>query len=350
MRVYHNIYAEISTIDNIFLAWEQFLKGKKHKADVLLFERFLEDNLFELYFSLKNKTYKHGDYKSFYVRDPKMRHISKACVRDRVVHHLTSQVLERIFEPSFYAHSYSCRKGRGTHRGVTAFARMMRIASKNNSSPLFVLRCDIKKFFATIDHKVLFEILGKKIKDEDFLWLLDNIISSFRSEYTVDPTEPKGMPIGNLTSQFFANIYMDPLDRFVKDELRIKYYIRYADDFIVLSESKAYLEELIPRLEEFLADKLKLSFHPNKIGIRDYYLGIDFLGYVVFPHFILPRTKTRRRIFRKLYKKIQLVKEGRVSPETLNQTLQSYLGYLSHADSHTLSQELKNEVHFLLTN
>lgn len=350
MRVYHNIYTEISTIDNIFQAWEQFLKGKKHKADVLLFERFLEDNLFELYFSLKNKTYKHGDYKSFYVRDPKMRHISKACVKDRVVHHLTSQILERVFEPGFYAHSYSCRKGRGTHRGVATFARMARIASKNNSSSLFVLRCDIKKFFATIDHDVLLGIISKKIGDKDFLWLLNNIISSFKSNYTVDQNKPKGMPIGNLTSQFFANIYMNPFDRFVKDELRIKYYIRYADDFVVLSENKTYLEKLIPRLEEFLADKLKLSFHLNKIGIRDYYLGIDFLGYVVFPHFILPRTKTRRRIFRKLYKKVQLVKEGGVSPETLNQTLQSYLGYFSHADSHTLSQKLKNEAHFWLTN
>lgn len=318
---------------------------------MLVFERFLEDNLFELYFSLKNeqsssskKTYQHGPYQSFYVRDPKLRHIHKASVRDRIVHHLVSKVLEKVFDPIFYVHSYSCRRNRGTHKGVAAFAKMMRVASKNNSSPLFVLKCDIKKFFATVDHKVLFEIINERIKDPDFLWLLNNIISSFKSEYTVDENTPKGMPIGNLTSQFFANIYMDPFDQFVKNELKIKHYIRYADDFAILSNDETYLIELIPRLEKFLGEKLKLSFHPNKVEIRDYYLGIDFLGYVVFPNFILPRTKTKRRIFRKFDKKIQMVKQGKESQESLNQTLQSYLGYLSHANSYKLSQRLKNQV------
>lgn len=350
MRIYHNIYAEISTIENIFQTWAEFIKGKKTKADVLIFERFLEDNLFELYFSLKNKTYKHGDYKSFYVRDPKMRHISKARVKDRVVHHLVSQVLERVFEPSFYAHSYSCRKGRGIHKGVIAFAKMARVASKNNSSSLFILKCDIKKFFATVDHRVLFGIISAKIKDPDFLWLLNDIISSFKSDYTVDQNEPKGMPIGNLTSQFFANIYMDPFDRFVKDDLRVKYYIRYADDFVVLSNSKTYLEDLIPKLEEFLKEKLKLSFHPNKISIRNYYLGLDFLGYIIFPYFILPRTKTKRRIFKKLLKKVQLAKQGKISQQSLNQTIQSYLGYLSYANTYKLTQEMKNQIWFGLSN
>lgn len=335
-------YSDLISIEYLFQAWSEFIKGKKTKIDILTFERYLEDNLFELYFSLKNKTYRHGDYKSFYVRDPKMRHISKACVRDRIVHHLTGQVLERVFESTFYAHSYSCRRNRGTHKGVEAFIKIVRKASKNNSSSLFVLKCDIKKFFATIDHKILFGILSKKIKDKDFLWLLSNIISSFKSEYTIDPKEPKGMPIGNLTSQFFCNIYMNQFDKFIKDELKIKYYIRYADDFVVLSKNKEFLENLIPKLKKFFLENLKLTMHPDKIVIRDYYLGIDFLGYVIFPHFILPRTKTKKRIFRKLQKKVQLVKTGEISIESLNQSFESYLGYLSHADAYKLSQKLKN--------
>jgi len=253
-------------------------------------------------------------------------------VRDRVVHHLVSGVLEKIFDPTFYAHSYSCRKGKGTHKGVEAFIKLSRKASRNNTSSLFILKCDIKKFFAAVDHKILYELLSRKINDYDFLWLMSEIINSFRSEYTKDQNS-KGMPIGNLTSQFFANIYLDPLDRHMKHELKIKYYIRYADDFIIMSESREYLKALIVKIKEFLDQTLKLSLHPDKIIIRDYYLGIDFLGYVVFPNFILPRTKTKRRMFRKIYKKIELFKANKIPLELLNQSLRSYLGYLSHGNT-----------------
>ena len=270
-----------------------------------LFERNLEDNLFTLYESLLNKTYEHGGYKAFYIRDPKIRHIHKACVRDRVVHHLTSKVLERIFEPTFYAHSYSCRKNKGTHKGIKAFIKLARKVSRNNTAPLYVLKCDIKKFFASVDHSVLLEILNKSIKDDDFIWLLDEIIYSFKTE-VVD----KGIPIGNLTSQLFANIYMNPLDQYMKHKLKTKNYIRYADDFVVLSQDKKYLEDLIPMIKEFLEKELKLTLHPNKIGISNYYLGVDFLGYVIFPNFVVPRTKTKRRMFRKIYKQIAAYGRG----------------------------------------
>jgi retron-type reverse transcriptase len=345
MRIWHSFYTEIITLERVFEAWEEFSKGKRGKADVALFERNLEDNLFTLYELLKNKTYKHGAYKAFYIRDPKIRHIHKAYVQDRVVHHLTSKVLERIFEPTFCAHSYSCRKNKGTHKGIKTFIKLARKVSKNNTSPLYVLKCDIKKFFASVDHTVLLEILNKSIKDNDFIWLLNEIILSFKTE-----GEAKGMPIGNLTSQLFANIYMNPLDQYMKHVLKTEYYIRYADDFVVLSQDKKYLENLIPVIKVFLEKELKLTLHPNKVEIRNYYLGVDFLGYIIFPNFVIPRTKTKRRMFRKIYKQIAVYRKGQQTYESLNQTIQSYLGYLSHANTYKLSQDLKNQILFQLTN
>ena len=329
----------------MFLAWEEFAKGKRKKVDVGIFERDLEDNIFSLHNELEEKTYSHGGYQEFYVRDPKVRHIHKACVKDRVVHHLTSKVLEEIFDPTFYPHSYSCRKGKGTHKAVQTFIGMARKASKNNTSNLFVLKCDIRKFFANVDHEVLIKLLRKRILDDNFINLLTEIITSFKS-----PDQNSGMPIGNLTSQLFANIYMDPLDQFVKHKLRAKYYIRYADDFVVMSDNQKYLQEVLLQMEEFLRNELKLTLHPKKIHIVNYYMGVDFLGYVIFPKYILPRTKTKRRIFRKMAETSQKIKDGILPPEALQEALQSYLGHLSHCDSYKLSQEIKNQALFLQTN
>jgi len=344
MRIWHSNYTEIISLENLFQAWEGFLKGKRKKSDVGVFERRLEDNIFSLHQSLSDKAYKHGSYEEFYVRDPKIRHIHKACVNDRVVHHLVSQALEEIFDPTFYAHSYSCRKGKGTHKAVIAFTKLARKASKNNSSHLFVLKCDVKKFFANVDHYVLLELLKRRIPDEDFLWLLQQVISSFKTE-----NDPKGMPIGNLTSQLFANIYLDPLDQYIKHELKVKYYVRYADDFVIMADNQTYLEETLSKIKIFLTEQLKLTLHPNKISIRDYYLGTDFLGYVIFPKFILPRTKTKRRLLRKLRERAKLIKDGAVPLETFDQAMNSYLGYLSHCNSYRLAQEVKNQKLFLLT-
>ncbi len=343
--MYHINYSSIISIENIFQAFSEFKKGKGKREDVQLFERNLEDNLFSLHENLKEKKYRHGDYKAFYVRDPKVRHIHKAVVRDRIVHHLVSNVLEVVFEPQFFAHSYSCRKEKGTHKAVIELIKQARKASKNNMSALFVLKCDIKKFFASIDHKVLLALLKSSFNDKDFLWLLSEIVESFQTDNTIS----KGMPIGNLTSQLFANIYLNPLDQFMKHVLKVKYYIRYADDFIILSKDRDYLQNLIIEIEKYLSDKLQLKLHPSKVTIRNYYFGIDFLGYVIFPYFVLPRTHTKRRISRKLSEKVGLLKNGQLSNESLNQSLQSYLGYLLHANAFKLSEEVKNKMWFWLT-
>lgn len=327
-------YEDLISIENLFQAWGEFRKGKRKRKDVQIFERNLEDNLFALHFALKRKTYQHGNYHSFYVCDPKRRHIHKAPVADRVIHHLLYKYLYKLWDKTFIYDSYSCRLEKGTHKGVKRLEKLARKASRNYTRPCWALKCDIKKFFANVDHEILLRLLKKKINDPDLLWLLSEIISSFHSE----SGENKGIPLGNLTSQVFANIYMNELDQFIKSQLRIKYYIRYADDFVILSSSENDLNHIIKMIGLFLKDQLKFELHPKKIIFRNLSWGIDFLGYIVLPNYILPRTKTKRRIFQKLKSKIQ--------DENFNQSLQSYLGYLSHSNSYKLIQQLKNQIWF----
>lgn len=349
MKTWDNIYNKISTLENIFHGWEEFRRGKKKKRDVLFFERYLENNIFSLYESLTKKTYQPGKYSQFIVRDPKLRLIHKASVRDRVVHHIVGIELEKIFEPTFYAHSYSCRKNRGTHKGIYAFQKMARKVSRNNTKACWVLKCDIKKFFASINHKILVKILSRKIADKDYFELLEGIIDSFHSDRTIDLQNKKGIPIGNLTSQFFANIYLNEFDQFMKHTLKVQHYIRYADDFAILSENKSYLENLVSSIREFLISELDLELHPNKIIFRKFNSGVDFLGYVIFPQYVLPRTRTKRRLLRKIKGKIQEYKKGKITGEMLNQTIQSYFGYIGHAYTYKFKKELENLIWFWLT-
>jgi len=302
----------------------------------------------DLHKAIVEKTYQPAGYTQFYVRDPKLRLIHKATVVDRVVHHIVSKELEPIFESTFIAHSYSCRKNKGTHKGVLALQKMALKASKNDRITCWAVKCDIKKFFASINHKILLEIISKKIKDENFLDLIIRIIDGFYSDRTIDPKNKKGIPIGNLTSQFFSNIYLNAFDQFVKHKLKVKYYLRYADDFVLLSEDREYLENLLIPIEKFLEDKLDLEIHPQKIIFRKFRSGIDFLGYVIFPDHILPRTKTKRRLLRKIRFKINEFKAGKISEEKMNETIQSYLGYLEHSNAYRFEKGLKNLIWFWL--
>lgn len=332
----HTDYDNLIAVDNLFQAWSEFRKGKKKRVDVQIFERYLEDNLFRLHRSLKEKTYQHGCYLSFYVHDPKLRHIHKAEVLDRVVHHLLYKYLYELFDKSFIYDSYSCRLNKGTHKGVLRLEKFTRIVSRNYTRDCWTLKCDIRKFFANVDHQILLSLLKKKIVNQDIIRLLQKVIDSFTSQpQKVSPCEAKGIPLGNLTSQVFANIYLNELDKFMKHKLKIKYYLRYADDFLIIGNSKVNLLRYTSVLEQFLKDNLKLELHPKKISLRKLDWGIDFLGYIVLPHYILPRTKTKRRMFRKL--------EEKQNSTNFNQSLQSYLGYLSHAISFKLAQEIKEE-------
>lgn len=327
-------YDNLILIENLFQAWSEFRKGKAKRIDVQHFERNLEDNLFELHQRLKHRTYRHGSYKSFYVHDPKQRHIHKATATDRVVHRLLYIYLYELFDKTFIYDSYSCRVSKGTHKGVERLKLFTRRVSKNYAQPCWALKCDIKKFFASVDHIILLKLLKRKITDPDIISLLSEVLNSFRSKQGIG----RGIPLGNLTSQVFANIYMNELDQFMKQKLKVKYYIRYADDFLFLSHDRGFLDQCLIPLMDFLQKDLKLMLHPNKIIFRKLDWGIDFLGYIVLPHFILPRTKTKKRIFAKLKEKIR--------SSSFEQSFQSYLGYLSHANSFKVTQQLKNQIWF----
>jgi retron-type reverse transcriptase len=339
MKVYKNFFEKIICLENLFSAWDNFKSGKMKKPDVLKFEWELEKNIFQIYRDLKNKKYKHSPYFSFNICDPKPRNIHKAVVRDRVVHHAIFNVLNPIFEASFIANSFSCRIGKGTHKGVNTLSRVIRKTSKNFTQPCFILKCDIRKFFDSVDHKILIKILERKIKDKDAIWLLKEIVGSFSSRNSL-PGQSKGIPLGNLTSQLFANIYLNNFDQFIKHKLKIKNYLRYTDDFVIIEQDKDKLREYLFSIQAFLGNNLALQLHPKKVFIRKYQQGIDFLGYIVLPHYQLVRTKTRRRIFKKFKKRIEEYQKGIIEKQSLGQSLQSYLGVFSHANAYRLSQEL----------
>jgi len=286
-----------------------------------------------LHNELKNDIYNHSDYFSFYVKDPKLRHIHKACVKDRVLHHAVFRILYLIFDKTFIFDSYFCRISKGTHRAVNRLNDFAKKAGRNNSKTCFVLKLDIKKFFNSIDQNILINLIKKKINNDSTIWLLKKIIKSF----------PTGLPLGNITSQLFANIYLNELDKFIKHKLKIKYYIRYCDDFIILSHDKLFLQNLIPVIDIFLENNLKLSLHPNKIIIGKYHKGIDFLGYVSSPFYRTLRTKTKKRIFRNLSHKRIFLQKGIIAKENLYQTIQAYLGVLKHCNSYKIIKGLRIE-------
>lgn len=324
MKKFDKKYEEIITLDNLLLAWREFLNGKRGREDVVVVSLKLMDNIFILKQDLEEKTYKHGDYKAFNISDPKPRIIHKAIVRDRLIHHLIYQELSCYFNAKFIHDSYSCRTGKGTRRAIDRFRDFGRIVSKNNTKTCWVLKCDIRKFFANIDHATLKSILEKHIQDKDILWLLSEVIDSFSTKGKVGV----GLPLGNLTSQLFVNIYMNEFDQFMKRELKVKHYIRYADDFVILQNDKMKLKDLLPKISYFLENRLKLSLHPDKVFTKTLSSGVDFLGWVNFPKHRILRTSTKRRMLKKL------------KNNTKREVLESYRGLLSHGNAYKISARL----------
>ncbi len=328
------------TLENLFFAWGEFKKEKQNKRDVMEFERRLEDNLFQLHEDLSRKIYFHQPYETFYIYDPKFLVINKAAVRDRIVHHFVFKYLEKIYQPRFIHQSYSCQKGKGTHLAVRDLSSALRKVTGNYTKPVWALKMDIKKFFDSIDHEILLRLLKRRVQNQEMFWLLEQIVRSFSSPQG----RGKGVPIGNLTSQIFANIYLSELDYFVKFILREQYYFRYADDFIFLHEDREYLLRLCGQIKEFLDNALSLTAHPQKISIRKFRQGVDFLGYALLPHRAALRTKTKCRMFKKISRKVEEYNGGLVDEHTLNQSMQSYLGIIGHCNGHRLGQKLQNEV------
>ena len=318
-------FEDIVSVENLLLAWQEFLKGKRNKSDVQEFQFHLMDNILSLHRDLINKNYKHGGYEEFKINDPKPRIIHKASVRDRLLHHAVYRILYPFFDKTFISDSFSCRKNKGTHKAINRFREFSYIVSKNNTKTCFILKCDIKKFFHSIDQQTLLKILNKHIREKKVINLLEEIISSF---YSIK--QSKGLPLGNLTSQLFCNIYMNQFDQFVKHKLKVKHYIRYADDFVVLSEDKNYLKEKILLIAYFLQKELNLILHPDKVYIKTLYSGVDFLGWISFFNYRFIRTKTKNKMFKRLNESYEL------------KSLNSYFGLLKHGNTFKLKNKIAN--------
>ena len=321
--IFTHTYEDIISHANLLGAWREFLKGKRGKQDVQEFQYRLSDNLAALYDELKCEKYRHGGYHHFKISDPKPRDIHKASVRDRLLHHALYRVLYPYFDRRFIADSYSCREGKGTNKALNRFRSFAYQVSKNDTKTSWVLKCDIRKFFASIDQGILLNILKKYLSDERILALVAGIIASFNSG-----TPGKGLPLGNLTSQLLVNIYMNEFDQFVKHVLKVKYYIRYADDFVFLSDEHSHLLSLLPHIDTFLRDMLKLSLHPNKVFIKTLASGVDFLGWVHFPDHRVLRPATKKRMFRRIH--------SNQKPEVVA----SYRGLLSHGNTKKLENKM----------
>jgi len=318
-------YESIISLDNLLEAWREFVRGKRKRKDVQEFELRLMDKVLALHKDLREKTYSHSDYEAFSISDPKPRSIHKASVRDRLLHHALYRILYPFFDTTFISGSYSCRKDKGSHKALDRFATLAYGVSRNHTRTLWVLKCDVRKFFASIDQRRLVRIFEMRIPDKSIIWLLSEIIGSFHVK-----EEGVGLPLGNLTSQLLVNIYMNEFDQFVKHALKVKAYVRYADDFVLLSIDKAELEALLPRVEAFLRDDLRLSLHPDKVSISMFASGVDFLGWVHFPDHRVLRTTSKRRMLRRIEQ-----------TEGNEQSVQSYLGLLAHGNAKKLQARVR---------
>lgn len=350
MRTYNGIYPQIYSFENLWKAADQAQKGKRFQESVARFNLNREQEIFRLRDELLMQTYKPGSYHEFTIYEPKKRLISAAPYRDRVVHHALCSIIEPIFEKTFIFDSYACRIGKGTHKAVDRFTQFCR-------NRQYVLKADISKYFPSIDHEILKDLIRHKIRDSKTLWLIDLIIDSsnpqepFNAYFPGDdlfaPLErPHGIPIGNLTSQFFSNIYLNPLDHFIKERLLCKYYIRYCDDFVVIADSKNWLHEVKLRINEFLIS-LRLKLHPRKCQVFPVKDGTDFLGYKVFPTYRRVRKASVTRFQRRMRRFQGAYANRKVPIGHISQSIRSWLGHVSHADSYELNKRLLKDIVFI---
>ena len=332
-----NIYGRIISFENLLASFYEFRRGKRYKEDVPEFEYNLERCLFQLIRELKKFVYEPLAPKVFRVYEPKPRFIQAACVRDRIVHHALVRVINPLFEPGFIYDSYACRKGKGTLNAVKRLEDFWVRESRNYSRKIYFLKADIRKYFDSIDHNILLEIIRRKIDCPRTIWLIKKILKRQAVDCKVIKIEEgRGLPIGNLTSQLFANIYLNDLDQFVKHKLKVKFYMRYVDDFIMVSENRQYLASLIGPIEDFLRQSLKLDLHPVKRKIFSSRAGLDFLGYFIRRYYKMIRFGNVKRFLRRMEK---YKKDGEWATGK-QVSMAAWMGYAKQADTYNLRVSL----------
>ena len=350
MKRHDHLFERIIALENLFQAAHKAQQRKRARPDVARFNLRLESELLKLQNALSHSTWTPAGYRQFWVREPKPRLISAAPYRDRVAHHALCNVIEPLFEPTFIHDSYACRVGKGIHRALnrcTECARRYR----------YVLKADIRRFFPSIDHAILLAQIGRRIKDNRVITMIEQILASSPEDADTPPEyypgddlftpleRRKGLPIGNLTSQFFANVYLNGMDHFVKRELKIKGYIRYCDDFLLFDDDKARLRAARLALDEYLIS-LRIRLHPIKTRVFPVSEGIGFLGFRVFREYRrldrgnVLRFKRRLRAMRRAYA------EGRLSLAEVEQRIQSWIAHAGHGDTWRLREAILSDTVF----
>ncbi|MFH1917295.1 MAG: reverse transcriptase domain-containing protein [Nanoarchaeota archaeon] len=355
MKTYKNLYSTLCSYDNLFLAWQKARKKKTLKRYVIDFEENLEHNLLTLRSELLLHSYRPRPLKTFIIRDPKTRKISKSDFRDRIVHHALCNIIEPVFEKTFIYDSYANRKGKGTLKAVERYdyfkkkltknGKLVKNAKNKNDVIGWCLKADVYHYFDEVNHKTLVNIIKEKIADQKVIWLIKTILANHQTK-----ERGVGMPLGNLTSQFFANIYLDKLDQYVKKELNAEYYIRYVDDFLILHKDTRTLESHKENINTFLSNELQLTLHPNKSKIIPIKRGIDFLGFRNFYKHRLLKKRNIRKMRSKLDNLIAEYGMANVTEEEILEVMQGWISYAKNADSFGLLEqigmELKLHLHF----
>lgn len=339
MKRHYDLVHQYTSFENLHRAHLLARKGKQDRAEVMRFSQDLEGNLFQLQRELSDGTYRTGDYRYFRVFEPKERTVAALPYRDRVAQHAVIGSIEPIFERTFHHDSYACRPGKGMHAGADRAQQFLRQVERSHGQA-YVLKADISKYFNSIDHGVIKKLFRRRIGCPATLATLDEIIDSTA---VIGDLAPKGLPIGNLTSQLAANVYLHELDDFVKHGLREKRYLRYMDDFCVMHHDKEHLHEVRTQIEHFLWDQLRLKtnhktqvFPVSKATGR----GLDFLGYKIWPHARRVRKDSVLRMRKKMKRMQRHYAQGRIELGEVRAVVASWVGHVSHADSENLRAEL----------
>ena len=352
MKTYKNLYPKLCSYKNLELAFRKASKGKSKKPYVIEFKKELNKNLLELKRELETETYKPSRLTKFTIKDPKTRLIRKSIFKDRIVHHAIVNILEPIYEPRFISDNYANRLNKGTipalqrfdkfKRKVSGNGKLVHYALTNNMIKGYVFKADIKKFFDSIDQSKMIEILKRKIKDHKLIWLVIKILKNFDDK-------KKGMPLGNMTSQFFANVYLNDLDQFVKKRLGMKYYLRYVDDFLILHRSKETLEDCKEKIEKYIKS-LRLELHPDKSKIFPLYHGVNFLGFKIFYFYKRARKRNVNHFKSRLEVLKGSYKNGDIPKDKFISRVEGWFAYIIWGDTYRLRKKLAQDIEEFLNN
>lgn len=358
-----DMFEDVYSFENLLNAYNLAKIGNRYKHAAVRFSFYLESNLFKIRQELLSGSYVPKPYKHFIVAEPKLRQISAPDFRDRVVQHALVSIIEPIFDPTFIADNYACRKNKGTHYGLNRVKKFLQASRSfyGKNRDIYILKCDIKKFFPSISWDVLLAIIKKKIICQKTFDLIEKIITTHRiygqietrrnnnqldlfeeisKEEPVSVSKRRGLPIGNLTSQLMANLYLNELDQYVKHVLREKWYGRYMDDFFIISADKEHLKIIKAQISQFVTQTLKITLHPKKSFIQRTDIGVCFVGYRIFWDHILIKGSTLLRFQKKYRKKIKLCKRGLLLQEKLILCQQSFCGHLVHANAYKLKKKM----------